>query len=156
MASSGALEREKGYSVYKDTLRSLVLRILAEGPRHGYEIIKEIERITRGRWKPAAGTLYPLLEQLRNEGLIEVERVDKGRVRGGRKIVYRLTRDGWRAFASMLVEKARTKFEFVDFYLVGGARALREAGYREEALEVCRRIREGLALLDDRLSEEGC
>ncbi len=152
----GSLGREKGYTIYKETLRGLVLRILADGPRHGYEIIKEIERVTRGRWKPAAGTLYPLLEQLRSEGLIEVYRVDEGRVKGGRKVVYRLTRDGWRELASLLEVKAKYKFEIINFYLVEGARALKRAGFEKEAAEICRHLREGAARLAVSLEGDPC
>jgi len=144
LGGSKTVQRERSYSLYKDTLRGLVLRILADGPKHGYEILKEIERVTGGKWRPAAGTLYPLLEQLRNEGLIEVERVDEGGVRGGRKIVYRLSSHGWRELASMLVAKAKAKVEIIDFYLVGGARALRRAGYVKEAGEICETLRRGL------------
>jgi len=156
LASSEPLQKEKSYTIYKDTLRSLVLRILADGPKHGYEIIKEIERITRGKWRPAAGTLYPLLEQLRNEGLIEVERVDHSRVRGGRKIVYRLSTAGWRRLSELLVEKAKAKVEMIDFFLVQGAKALRRAGFEEEAEKVCDTLVSGLGSLLDRLEREGC
>jgi len=148
-------EAQSGYKLYKESLRNLVLRILADGPQHGYEIMKRIEQVTEGRWKPAAGTLYPLLEQLRAEGLIEVERVDNSRVRGGKKIVYKLTEYGWGKLADILRVKSKTKFDIIAFYLVEGAAALRRAGYEAEADEICRNLVEGLGKLG-RLVDETC
>ncbi len=148
-------ESQKGYSIYKESLRNLVLRILADGPQHGYEIMKRIEQITEGRWKPAAGTLYPLLEQLRSEGLIEVVRVDNSKVRGGKKIVYKLTDNGWSTLADILVAKSKTKFDIIAFYLVEGAQALRRAGYDDKADEICQNLANGIERLG-RLLEDTC
>ncbi|WP_062662730.1 PadR family transcriptional regulator [Aeropyrum camini] len=70
-------------NIIRESLRQLVLRVLAERPYHGYEIMNRIEEITYGAWRPAPGTLYPLLDQLKREGLIRVERMDKEGVKGG-------------------------------------------------------------------------
>ncbi len=145
---------ERGSSVYKESLRNIVLRILADGPRHGYEIMKRIEEITNGRWRPAAGTLYPLLEQMRYEGLIEIARVDSSRVRGGRKVVYKLTSEGWRFLADTLKEKARTKFDVIRFYILEGAEALKRAGMVEDYEEICKLMREGYSKLGEALSRQ--
>lgn len=51
-------------------LRPFTLRVLYEAPRNGAEIMDEIERTTRGRWRPSPGSVYPLLEDLTNEKLV--------------------------------------------------------------------------------------
>jgi DNA-binding PadR family transcriptional regulator len=50
-----------------------VLALLAERPMHGYEMIKEIEERTGGIWKPSAGSIYPTLALLEDEGLVRGE-----------------------------------------------------------------------------------
>ena len=57
-------------------VRAAVLALLAEGPMHGYEMIKEIERRTQGAWTPSAGSIYPTLQMLEDEGLIRGEERD--------------------------------------------------------------------------------
>jgi DNA-binding PadR family transcriptional regulator len=54
---------------------------------HGYEMIQELEERTGGRWTPSAGSIYPTLQLLEDEGLVTAEEVD------GRK-VYSLTDAG--------------------------------------------------------------
>jgi len=155
VATQGKQRPDTGINVYKESLRNLILRILAEGPMHGYEIMKMIERVTKGRWRPAAGTLYPLLEQLRDEGLIDVERIENSGVRGGRKVVYRLTDKGWGKLAEILIFKAEYKVDTLIFYIIGGAARLRERGMIDEYREICTRLKDGLARIDAALSS-GC
>ena len=45
-------------------LRYIVLQLIAERPRHGYEIIKEIEERVGGGYAPSPGAIYPLLALL--------------------------------------------------------------------------------------------
>jgi DNA-binding PadR family transcriptional regulator len=45
-------------------LKYVVLQLLAEKPRHGYEIIKELEERVGGAYSPSAGTVYPTLSLL--------------------------------------------------------------------------------------------
>jgi DNA-binding PadR family transcriptional regulator len=52
-------------------VRAAVLTLLAERPMHGYEMIKELEDRTAGVWRPSAGSIYPTLQLLEDEGLIE-------------------------------------------------------------------------------------
>jgi DNA-binding PadR family transcriptional regulator len=68
-------------------VRSAVLALLAEQPMHGYQIITEIEQRSGGMWKPSAGSVYPTLQLLADEGLIEATESN------GRK-TYALTADG--------------------------------------------------------------
>lgn len=68
-------------------IRTAVLALLAEGPMHGYEMIRTFEERSGGRWKPSAGAVYPTLAQLDDEGLVVAAEVDGKRV-------YELTEDG--------------------------------------------------------------
>jgi DNA-binding PadR family transcriptional regulator len=54
-------------------VRAAVLALLAERPMHGYEMIKELEERTGGAWRPSAGSIYPTLQLLEDEGLIKGE-----------------------------------------------------------------------------------
>jgi DNA-binding PadR family transcriptional regulator len=67
--------------------RLAVLALLAEQPRHGYEIIQEIASRTDGAWRPSPGSVYPTLAQLEDEGLVRTEESE------GRRTV-RLTEAG--------------------------------------------------------------
>lgn len=68
-------------------LRLYLLLLLGDEPRHGYELIRLLEDRFMGLYTPSAGTIYPRLNALEEDGLVEHEVVE------GRKI-YRLTRAG--------------------------------------------------------------
>ena len=57
-------------------VRSAVLRLLAEQPMHGYQIIQELQSRSGGAWKPSPGSVYPTLQQLEDEGLVKADEVD--------------------------------------------------------------------------------
>lgn len=52
-------------------LRLAMLKLLADEPRHGYELIKAIEELTGGGYTPSPGAVYPTLQLLADEGAIE-------------------------------------------------------------------------------------
>ncbi len=68
-------------------VRAAILRLLAEQPMHGYRIIHELTERSEGAWEPTAGSVYPTLQMLADEGLVESEQSD------GKK-VYHLTEAG--------------------------------------------------------------
>lgn len=68
-------------------LRLYLLKLLDESPRHGYDVIRELEDRFMGLYSPSAGTVYPRLARLESEGLVTHE------VSEGRK-VYRITDAG--------------------------------------------------------------
>ncbi|WP_062381642.1 PadR family transcriptional regulator [Demequina pelophila] len=68
-------------------VRTAILALLHEQPMHGYQVIREIEERTGGTWKPSAGSVYPTLQLLADEGLVSVETSED------RKI-YSLTEEG--------------------------------------------------------------
>ncbi len=52
-------------------LRLALLKMLADEPRHGYELIKAVEELTEGIYAPSPGAVYPTLQLLADEGMIE-------------------------------------------------------------------------------------
>jgi DNA-binding PadR family transcriptional regulator len=57
-------------------VRAAALALLAERPMHGYEMIKELEERTGGAWTPSAGSIYPTLQMLEDEGLISGQEIE--------------------------------------------------------------------------------
>lgn len=57
-------------------VRAAVLLLLSEEPLHGYQLIQQIGERSNGAWTPSPGSVYPVLSQLEDEGLITIERVD--------------------------------------------------------------------------------
>jgi DNA-binding PadR family transcriptional regulator len=89
----------------------LVLTALADQPRHGYAIVREVSAISQGRVKLRTGTLYGALERLLQQGLIEVHReeVVDGRMRRS----YTLTDTG-RTTLTAEADRLRTTAEEVE------------------------------------------
>ena len=52
-------------------LRLVLLKLIADEPRHGYDLIRAIEEITGGEYAPSPGVVYPTLTLLQDMGLIE-------------------------------------------------------------------------------------
>jgi DNA-binding PadR family transcriptional regulator len=61
-------------------VKYFILEILAEGPRHGYDIIAALEQKTGGRYRPSPGSVYPTLQLLEDGGFATSETVDGKRV----------------------------------------------------------------------------
>jgi DNA-binding PadR family transcriptional regulator len=60
-------------------IRAAILTLLAEEPMHGYQIIQVIAERSGGNWTPSPGSVYPTLQQLEDEGLIEPADSESGR-----------------------------------------------------------------------------
>ena len=60
-------------------VRLALLRLLAEEPRNGYQLIQAIEERSEGLWRPSPGSVYPTLAQLEDEGLIRSVEADGAR-----------------------------------------------------------------------------
>jgi len=69
-------------------VRAAILKLLAERPMHGYEMIQEIAERTQNLWRPSPGSVYPTLQLLVDEGLIA------GTESEGSKKLFELTDDG--------------------------------------------------------------
>src|SRR5688500_9852461 len=52
-------------------LRLVLLKLIADEPRHGYDLIRAIEELTGGEYAPSPGVIYPTLTLLQDMGLIE-------------------------------------------------------------------------------------
>jgi DNA-binding PadR family transcriptional regulator len=61
-------------------VRLALLRLLAEKPANGYQLMQTIEERSDGRWRPSPGSVYPTLAQLEDEGLIRSAESDGSRV----------------------------------------------------------------------------
>jgi DNA-binding PadR family transcriptional regulator len=64
-----------------------LLSLLEQGPKHGYELMKELEARSGGIYRASPGAIYPALQQLEDEGLVISEQTDGKRT-------YRLTEAG--------------------------------------------------------------
>jgi DNA-binding PadR family transcriptional regulator len=65
--------RGGGRRARRGDVRAAILALLAERPMHGYEMIQELEARTNGLWRPSAGSIYPTLQLLEDEGLVSSE-----------------------------------------------------------------------------------
>jgi DNA-binding PadR family transcriptional regulator len=69
-------------------LKYVILKLLEEKPRHGYEIIKELEDRFRGAYSPSPGTVYPTLTMLEDLGYARASQEEGG------KRIYQITDEG--------------------------------------------------------------
>jgi DNA-binding PadR family transcriptional regulator len=84
IASKWLKEAQKGY------IRIALLILVSKRPYHGYEMMKEVEDRTEGFWRPTAGGVYPILQNLEKAGYITGKWNDKKRKRKN----YRITEAG--------------------------------------------------------------
>ncbi|ABU82040.1 PadR family transcriptional regulator [Ignicoccus hospitalis] len=65
---------ELGHRSYKlNVLGLYVLHSLSNGPKNGYDLLKELKRLTNNKWVPPKSTIYPLLKKMVEEGLLDVD-----------------------------------------------------------------------------------
>jgi transcriptional regulator len=88
---------EPALELLKGTLDLLILRTLDPRPLHGSAIADRIAQVTRGAFQVKAGSLFPALHRLEQEGWIEGEWQESAE--GRRVRSYVLTRDGRRQLA---------------------------------------------------------
>jgi DNA-binding PadR family transcriptional regulator len=77
-------------------LRLVLLKLIADQPRHGYDLIRAVEELTHGTYAPSPGIVYPTLTMLQDMGLIE-----EAKGEGARK-AFQVTAEG----GAHLAEKA--------------------------------------------------
>jgi transcriptional regulator, PadR family len=100
----------------RGVFKGIVLYVLRSKPLSGYEILKELSKLTAGRFVPSPGTLYPLLAYLESEGVIKAREEYVGR---RRKKVYELTKLGEEYLLKLLEDE---EFKSV-IQMVEGGRA---------------------------------
>ncbi len=83
----GHRRRRRGQVFESGEMKYVILRLLKEKPRHGYEIIKELEDRFGGWYSPSPGTVYPTLQLLEDQGLVRAVETE------GKK-TYHITADG--------------------------------------------------------------
>lgn len=79
-------------------LRTVLLKLIADQPRHGYDLIRAIEALTGGSYAPSPGVVYPALAVLQDQGLIAENSSE------GTRKAFAVTPDG----EAYLVDKAET------------------------------------------------
>jgi len=83
----GGDDFRRGRKLGAGDLQLLLLNLLNENPRHGYELIKELESRSNGYYSPSPGVIYPALTYLEEIGFTQVEAE-------GNKKLYRITETG--------------------------------------------------------------
>ncbi|QKQ98537.1 hypothetical protein GKQ38_03355 [Candidatus Nanohaloarchaea archaeon] len=126
--------RFMGKKLPSHILRYSVLKQFENGPNYGYGVVSGIEDVTEGYWSPSYGTIYPLIQRLEDEGLLEKldekEVKDRGLEDSDRKY-FRLTEKGLEEIANdMDAEEHRENFED----LILGYLKIYENKYGDEAL----------------------
>jgi DNA-binding PadR family transcriptional regulator len=114
------------------SLRLYLLALLDEQPRHGYELIQALSDRFGGTYSPSAGTIYPRLSKLEEEGLVT-------KSTDGRKTVYEIT-DAGRAE----LEARRHELDAIEDDLTDSVRRLAD-GVRAEVNDAMRSLRAELA-----------
>ncbi|WP_409465552.1 PadR family transcriptional regulator [Amycolatopsis sp. GA6-003] len=148
-------------------MRPAVLALLAEEPRHGYQLMQEIRRRTNDEWRPSPGSIYPILQQLEDEGLVRTAE------EGGRRVAH-LTEAGREhvagreeEFAALWESSARDEEPGADRFaalyqqigeLAGAAAQVAHTGSEAQCAEARKILREArrrlYALLADDDSDE--
>ncbi len=106
--------------VSRGAVRTAILLLLAEEPMHGYQIMQELSDRSGGVWRPSPGSIYPTLQQLADQGLVETEDSD------GKKI-YHLTDAGR---AKVEESDATPPWQRFDRESDDGLTALRDLGFQ--------------------------
>ena len=117
-------------------LRLYLLRLLEDGPKHGYELIRSLENLFHGLYAPSAGTIYPRLARLEADGLVIHTAA------GGRK-TYGITDAGRAELAARAGELAQLEAEIHSSVADLAALADQvEAGVRGSVRDLKRELRE--------------
>ncbi|MFI5035695.1 MAG: PadR family transcriptional regulator [Acidimicrobiales bacterium] len=75
----GGPSRRGGRRQRRGDVRAAVLVLLEEQPRNGYQIIQELAERSHDAWRPSPGSIYPVLQQLEDEGLVAATTSGTGR-----------------------------------------------------------------------------
>lgn len=147
----------------RGALKFLVLDLVRTRPRHGYDIIREIEERSFGFYSPSPGSIYPTLQLLEDQGLVQSADEE------GRRI-YRIT-DAGESFLAQHQERLQRHRDRFHRGCMGRAREegaeylreirrllkeLREATWRQlERPETAEEIRDILRQAKNRISDVG-
>jgi DNA-binding PadR family transcriptional regulator len=153
---------ERGYGrgrhrVRRGDVRSAILALLDDRPMHGYEMITELEERTGGRWRPSAGSIYPTLQLLEDEGLVKAEQVDDKRVfsltEAGQEAVPERT-EGKRPWEEGDEDSPRFQARKELFRLIGAAKQLARSDDDEQLTQAAEILKDARRKLYGILAEE--
>jgi DNA-binding PadR family transcriptional regulator len=116
-------------------LRLVVLGLIAEEPRHGYDIIKALEAKFQGAYSPSPGAIYPMLQMLEEADLVSSQTE-------GNKRLYSITEEGKAYLADHAEELARLNAQLDEASAEMGGAALGDE-FRALRRAVVMRLREG-------------
>ncbi|WP_245444753.1 PadR family transcriptional regulator [Pseudaminobacter soli (ex Li et al. 2025)] len=116
-------------------LRLVVLGLIAEEPRHGYDIIKALEAKFQGAYSPSPGAIYPMLQMLEEADLVSSQTE-------GNKRLYSITEEGKAYLADHAEELARINAQLDEASAEMGGAALGDE-FRALRRAVVMRLREG-------------
>ncbi len=68
-----------GRRMRRGAIRTAILLALRDEPAHGYEVMRRLEEMSGGLWRPSPGSVYPHLQMLEDEGLVRSSDVDGSR-----------------------------------------------------------------------------
>ena len=115
----GPFARWRGPRMFDSgALRLLVLGLIAEAPRHGYDIIRDLHDRFQGAYRPSPGSIYPILQMLAEAGLVTSEM-------HGRQRLFAVSDEGRAYLADQRVELAA-----INAQLEEAARPIGEFGDR--------------------------
>ena len=142
--TSGPRDFAKPQGAPRGLLLHYILYKISLKPAHGYEILQDIEEKTEGAWRPGAGSIYPMLKKLVQQGYIKAEsksvetslRVYRITPKGRRNVqeakeMFANAGQRWSAIRRIFIEMLATKD--ISKFLVDGARV--QFDVAREALE---------------------
>src|SRR5690606_20756346 len=76
LTSTPQRPQQRGPRVRRGDVRSAIIDVLhrarkADEPINGYQVIQQIAELSNGEWRPSPGSVYPTIQQLQDEGLVE-------------------------------------------------------------------------------------
>lgn len=145
-----------GRKARRGDVRTAALLLLAEEPRNGYQIMQELEARSGGAWRPSAGSVYPALQLLEDEGLIRSEESDGRKLLSltdaGRKLLEERGADQpapWDELAGDVPDDARAIMKVVREVMIAAAQIMQTGSdtQRAEARKLLIGLRRDLYLL---------
>jgi DNA-binding PadR family transcriptional regulator len=132
--------RGRGRKARRGDVRTAALLLLAEEPRNGYQLMQELEERSSGAWRPSAGSIYPALQLLEDEGLIRSEQVDGRKLLhltdAGRKLVEQRPKDQpapWDELAGDVSDDARAIMKVAKEVMIAAAQVMQTGSESQRA-----------------------
>ena len=132
----GPFARWRGPRMFDSgALRLLVLGLIAEAPRHGYDIIRDLHDRFQGAYRPSPGSIYPILQTLAEAGMVTSET-------HGRQRLFAVTDEGRAYLADQRAELAAINAQLEEAARPIGESAIGEA-IRDLRAALFERMRKG-------------